>query len=126
MKPHWTAADLADKGYREVFGKYGKVSGVDNAKTRMRGGVEGHAGDAMRKHDSAGMRTTVKNRQQPESSPASSSHYKSKWEAAYAGKLELEQRAALPTFSFFWHPHDTVAHLRRLSVAIVLIVPQSH
>lgn len=75
-------------------------------KQRVRGGVEGHAGDAMRAHDSVGMRTTAKNRQQPSSDTApapskSKPKYKSKWEATYASKLELEKQAGL--ISHYWY-----------------------
>ena len=104
MKPRcWTAADLAEKGYREVFGKYGKVSGGEDTKTRMRGRLEGQPPNAVPRNTAREARQATEQRDglhvvaQPVSSPASSSHYKSKWEASYAGKLDLEQRAGIIT-----------------------------
>lgn len=52
------------------------------------GGVEGHA-------STLGARGRLVTRREPVSNPAPPPTYRSKWEAAYASKLELEKRAGL-------------------------------
>ena len=64
-RPGWNAQDLADKGYREVAEKWGR-------------------------HGASGSTATSQS-----SKGAAVSPYRSKWEAAYAQKLELEKRAGI-------------------------------
>ena len=80
MKPQrWTAADLAEKGYAEVLGKWGK-------------------------NGSAGRSLQVKSKRVvPYGASAAPSLFRSKLEAAFATVLELEKRTGLIK-DYFYEP----------------------